>query len=234
MPLSHLKPFKVISFDLDDTLYDNKPVLARAQQRLLDHLGTLGNQPQLTDGQWWHQQKLALLAQQPQLEHDTTACRLITLQRGLQQLAITDADNLAEQAMNHFLRWRSDIQVSAEVIELLQQLAARYPLAVITNGNADVSQFLPQVPFQAVLAAGQDGLMKPDPDLFAQCCQRLNIAANELLHIGDHPLADVAGAIEFGAQALWLSPQYNGVYRQAGAIKPSAEISSLAQLRQLL
>ncbi|QIZ78115.1 HAD-IA family hydrolase [Ferrimonas lipolytica] len=229
-----LQPFSAISFDLDDTLYDNKPVLIKAQQRLWQHLRQLSDAPQLSDDHFWLTQKNKALQHNPELIHDTTACRLAALKLGLNSLRINDSDAVATQAMAQFLRWRSEITVAPEVITLLQQLAAKYPLAVITNGNAEVNQFLPQIPFKVVLAAGIDGAMKPAADLFNQCCQQLNIAPQQLLHIGDHPRSDVAGAIQAGCQAVWLSPQYSGKLRPAGPTLPTVTISSLESLRQLV
>ncbi|WP_298443011.1 HAD-IA family hydrolase [uncultured Ferrimonas sp.] len=229
-----LQPFAAISFDLDDTLYDNKPVLIHAETLLLRHLSSLGNVSQLGDPFWWMQQKQQLLQQQPQLAQCTTASRLATLKQGLAALQLSNSEQLATDAMAKFLHWRSDIHIAPAVIELLQDLAAQYPLAVITNGNANVRQFLPQIPFATVLAAGQDGPMKPDPTLFQRCCKQLNIAPAQLLHIGDHPDSDIAGAINAGCQAVWLSPQYGGTPRPAGSVLPTATISSLEALRQLL
>jgi len=33
-----LKPFKAISFDLDDTLYDNQPIIKKAEDEILAYL----------------------------------------------------------------------------------------------------------------------------------------------------------------------------------------------------
>ncbi|SMB88255.1 putative hydrolase of the HAD superfamily [Pasteurella testudinis DSM 23072] len=43
-----LQPFKIISFDLDDTLYDNRSVIMEAEKQFLAALQRAANLAQLT------------------------------------------------------------------------------------------------------------------------------------------------------------------------------------------
>ncbi|SHI02350.1 HAD-IA family hydrolase [Ferrimonas marina] len=231
-----LQPVQALSFDLDDTLYDNPPVLKRAEQRLVDWLQQAISAPLAGDRDFWRLHKNQVASSQPELMQCSTQWRLAALTSGALGLGLAsnEAQQLAQQAMERFLVWRSDIQVPAENLALLEALAQRYPLAVITNGNADVSRFMPQIPFACVLNAGPDGPQKPAPDLFHRCCQQLGLAPSQLLHIGDHPDTDVAGALSAGCQAVWLNPRPDGRPRPAGARLPTAAVDSLQALRQLL
>ncbi|MBY6019548.1 HAD-IA family hydrolase [Ferrimonas balearica] len=229
-----LQPVQALSFDLDDTLYDNTPVLQAAERRLLQRLQTESRDPRASDPQWWQQQKAQTLQRSPELVHDTTLTRQATLSHGLAELGHPDPQGASAALMTQFLIWRSEIGVPEPVISLLLELAERYPLAVITNGNADVRRFLPQVPFATVHCAGPDGPQKPAPALFHQCCQALAIAPAQLLHIGDHPGTDVLGAIRAGCQAALLQPGANGRIRPSGPALPTLEFDSLEALRQWL
>ncbi|HLV48782.1 MAG TPA: HAD hydrolase-like protein, partial [Aliidiomarina sp.] len=58
---------------------------------------------------------------------------------------------------------------------------------------------------------------------------------SQMLHIGDHPISDVQGALRFGAQALW----YNSPFKPAEGVPavthlPHATIENLQALRALL
>ncbi len=229
-----LHPIQVISFDLDDTLYANGPILQRAEQQLLCWLSRLGSAPQLGDKRWWQQQKQWQQQRAPELMHDPTELRLRTLRAGLVALEIEAAEAKAQQAMAEFLQWRNAIMVTPEIVALLQRLARHYALAVITNGNADVQQFLPQVPFQVVLAANATTLAKPAPQMFEQCCQQLHVAPSALLHVGDHPVTDVMGAQQAGCQSAWLTSCALPHSRFAIPTLPTFVLTDLLQLQALL
>ncbi|GAA5187044.1 HAD-IA family hydrolase [Ferrimonas gelatinilytica] len=231
-----LQPVRALSFDLDDTLYDNLPVLRRAEQRLGDFLAKAHPTLATVTAEHWQQHKQSVLMERPQLRHCSTEWRRHALSSGLAALGWDEgrAAALADEALEHFLHWRSEIRVPAATLVLLRDLAKRYPLAVISNGNADVARFMTEIPFAAVLRAGPDGPQKPAPDLFWRCCEQLAITPSQLLHVGDHPETDVAGAVAAGCQAIWLNPRPDGRPRPPGTSLPTATIASLEALRLML
>lgn len=202
-----LSPIKALSFDLDDTLYPNPDVIAKAelamQRRLQQVLGDVPfNQPDY----WWQQRK-ALAAMQPDIRHDVSRWRLLALEHGLtaQGMSLCEAGEIAELAMTAFLAARTDITLPPQIRPLLEQLARHFPLVAITNGNADIQQMGIGELFQFALRAGPDGRMKPFPDLFLNAAHRLQVAPAEILHIGDHVKSDVLGALHAGCQSAWLN-----------------------------
>jgi len=228
-----LSPIKALSFDLDDTLYPNTDVISKAelamQQRLQQLLGDVGyNQPDY----WWQQRKL-LAAVQPDIRHDVSRWRLLALEHGLTTQGINgcEAAELAELAMTAFLTARTDIQLPANIRPLLEQLASRYPLVAITNGNADIQQMGIGDLFQFALRAGPDGRMKPYPDLFFNAARRLQMEPCEILHIGDHIKSDVLGALTAGCQSAWLNLTPGSV--KALKTLPHLEISDVLELVDL-
>ncbi|ABO22198.1 HAD-IA family hydrolase [Shewanella loihica] len=203
-----LRPFKAISFDLDDTLYDNRPIIMAAEQRLLSFLAQRHPLTQAWSLDDWQVLKRSLIRQSPSLAHDTSAARLVTLEQGLITLgyAKTQAGEAAQQALAYFVEQRSDFTVAPEVIAKLTRLARHYPLIGITNGNVDAQRIGLGEVLEFVLHPGNGTRMKPYPDMFYQACQRLDIGCHELLHLGDSFKADVQGARRAGCQAAWLNP----------------------------
>jgi putative hydrolase of the HAD superfamily len=97
------------------------------------------------------------------------------------------------------------VELFADVLPALARLAARWPIVALTNGNADVHR----VPglgqhFHAALSAGDLGLAKPAPAVFAAACQRAGALPARTLHVGDDPALDVDGALAAGLQAAWV------------------------------
>jgi putative hydrolase of the HAD superfamily len=79
-----------------------------------------------------------LLLGHPALSHDVSLAR----QRGIREALVQGAwsPGWRRQVFTGFMAERSKIEVSEATHALLARLAARYPLAVITNGNLDLEQ----------------------------------------------------------------------------------------------
>lgn len=58
--------------------------------------------------------------------------------------------------------------------------------------------------FEFILVSGEEGVHKPDPELFLRASRRLGVDPGEILHIGDSLSEDVAGATAAGCQAVHL------------------------------
>lgn len=229
-----LKPFKAISFDLDDTLYDNHPIIENAELSILAYLNkTFPELAELTRKQWLLYKDLEI-KQFPELAHDVSLARQQTLTRVMTIYGIPQfkAIEYAKQAFTEFIKLRSDFTVPQESIQLLDKIGEKYPVIAITNGNVDESQIQLDDKFQFVLKAGKGFRSKPQGDLFIEAARRLNIEVADILHIGDHLISDVYGAQNNGAQAVWFNPNRQSL--TGASLLPTVEISRLDNLYKLL
>jgi len=147
---------RAISFDLDDTLYDNRPVIERAEQWMVDYMRDTYLQTAMYDRAWWHRLKLQLQQEHPELKEDVSLCRKEMLLRGLVSGGMTQAEarGEAEKIFAMFLEVRSQVAVPTRTREVLTALAQKYPLVVITNGNVLVERLGLDGHFQHILKAG--------------------------------------------------------------------------------
>jgi putative hydrolase of the HAD superfamily len=224
-----LKPFKAISFDLDDTLYDNKPIIARMEQGLLDYLGHLLPESKSLPPDYWLKHKNACLQQEPAWYHDVTRLRRESLRSGIRALGYSDllAASFADDALAYMLVLRNDFKLPDESVRLLRQLAQHFPLVAISNGNADIHRLGASHLFNYAFHAGSERMKKPDSQLFEVACQALQIETGELLHVGDCSHADIYGALNAGCQAIWIRTD-----NQQRTLKtlPHGEISNVSEL----
>ena len=229
-----LTPIKVLSFDLDDTLYPNGDVISRAELAMQQRLRQLLGEVSYNDPLYWWQQRKILAALKPQIRHDVSQWRLLALEQGLTAQGIQScaAAEIAELAMLAFVEARTAIQLPATVRPLLQQLASRFSLIAISNGNADIQRMGLGDLFEFGLRAGPDGRMKPFADMFLHAAERLAVAPAQILHIGDHVRSDVLGALNAGCQAGWLN--LNPGDCKALTTLPQLEIHRLESLLPLL
>ncbi|MGL4860975.1 MAG: 5-amino-6-(5-phospho-D-ribitylamino)uracil phosphatase YigB [Enterobacteriaceae bacterium] len=230
-----LNEIRAITFDLDDTLYDNGPVIELTEQKLYQFL--------LQQHRVLHNWSVAQIDQftqqvsklRPEFEHDVTKRRWHAIALLLQQCGYSplEANKGADEALVHFLYWRNKIVVPEEVHQLLRQLRHRFPLIAITNGNSDPRLYGISGYFDAILRAGPAGRAKPWPDMYLNAAHRLGISPSHLLHVGDDLTTDVAGAIRCGAQACWVNNRPSNVLT-VDDILPHMEISRLVSLAALL
>ena len=136
------QPVAAISFDLDDTLYDNGPAIERAEQWMLSHLRSEYLATAMLDKPRWQALKHNLLLEQPALRHDVSLARRHGIQAALMAGGMAQglAEREAASVFAGFLAERSKIEVSDQTHALLARLAERYPLVVITNGNLDLTR----------------------------------------------------------------------------------------------
>ncbi len=228
---------KAISFDLDDTLYDNRPIIANAERELIQFLHQ--QYPKSVDWQpeQWRKVKRQVLAQQPALADDPSAARQRVLKQGLLTLGYSndEASLGAKQGFDCFYHHRSHYKVADEVIALLAQLAQKYPVIGITNGNVDAERIGLSHVMRFVINTGNGLRMKPKGDMFELACQKLAIEPQALLHVGDSLSSDVMGAKLAGCQSVWLNPAMGRDFPdELTHSLPHVAISELEQLKMLM
>ncbi len=229
-----LRPFKAISFDLDDTLYDNHPIIESAELAFIDYLNkNFSELAELTRKQWLLYKNLEI-KQFPELAHDVSLARQQTLSRVMTIYGIPQfkAVEYAKQAFAHFIKLRSAFTVPQKSIQLLEKIRKSYPVIAITNGNVDEFQIQLDDKFEFILKAGSGFKSKPQGDLFIEAARRLNIEVSDILHVGDHLISDVYGAQNNGAQAVWFNPNRQSL--SGARLLPAVEISRLDNLYKLL
>lgn len=229
-----LRPVKVISFDLDDTLYDNGPVMQRAEQALVDYLHHEHPDTQGLKINDWQLIRQDLAKKDTDLAGNMTALRLAALAAGLTRCGLPEvkAKTASDLAMAHFLEHRNQVEVAAEVHQLLAALAGRFQLLAISNGNVDVDKIGLMDYFTKAWQPSAKLRGKPTSDMFEAARADLGFNPGELLHIGDHPVSDVQGAARFGAQSVWLNE--SGLPNNELTWLPTITISHLPALEGVL
>lgn len=219
---------KAISFDLDDTLYDNQPVINRAFSKLYDHL--VNRYPGIKQHYNLEQFIHAAMTMKHQLPltADLSELRRMHIRQVLQSSGYSETHD-EEEAFKVFWRERQDVVLFPGVTHILEQLAMKKPLVAISNGNACIRQIGIGRYFQHSFSAADTGKPKPDKSLFLLACEKLDIETEQLLHIGDNLEKDVGGAIQAGCHAIWFNPSD----KPADNHRADAVIHSLSQLLEI-
>lgn len=191
--------------DLDDTLWPIWPTIAQAELRLQEWLAL---QAPATATLFSSPQQRHVLREQaerswPQHHHDLSFQRREMIRLGL--LACGDDPELAVPAFEVFFAARQQVQLFDDSLHALQRLSARWPVLALSNGNADVERVGIGRYFCGSVSARDAGVAKPDVRIFQAAADRLQLAPNQILHVGDDESLDVLGALAAGMQTAWIN-----------------------------
>ncbi|HUX74060.1 MAG TPA: HAD-IA family hydrolase [Steroidobacteraceae bacterium] len=218
---------RVLSFDLDDTLWPVAPAIAAAEEALWNWLRAFHPQAAKAHSiESMRELRAQVAVRFPERSHDLTFLRKQALS---EQFAAAGCDlALAERAFDVFHAARNRVQLFADVRPSLARLAASFPLFALSNGNADLQLCGVGDLFSGHLTARAVGAAKPDRRLFAALAARAGAMPAEVVHVGDDPIADVEGARRSGMQAVWINREAR--VWPAGLAPPAHTIRSLREL----
>lgn len=208
---------RVLTFDLDDTLWDNAGVMERTEHGHFDWLVATLAEWQRSRGETptpaiqldeYRQRRIALGLQQWARRGDFSWLRERTLIALLKESGVNHAaaQLWAALAMAHFHTLRIQLTPFEGVDAMLERLGQRYRLGTITNGNVAFHQLPLSRLFEHSIAAGEIFAPKPDPRAFLAMLARFGASPSEALHIGDSWQEDVLPALRLGMRAVWIAP----------------------------
>ena len=196
---------RVISLDLDDTLWPVAPVIAAAEAALQSWLRE--HHPRAVVGltvDSMRDLRNRVAERFPLKSHDLTFLRRQALAEMFAAAGYPDGPAV-DDAFEIFLSQRNRVEFYADVLPALTRLRAKYRLFALSNGNADLERCGIADLFEGHVTASAAGAAKPDARIYAHLLRAAGVPPIEVLHVGDDPLADVVGATQAGLQAVWLN-----------------------------
>jgi HAD superfamily hydrolase (TIGR01549 family) len=156
--------------------------------------------------------------------------------RVLARFTVADAAAAEALSLAHMAHLADRTALPAAHVELLQELAGRYRLGLVSNfdhaptAQAILARHGAHRCFDVTLISDDFGRRKPHPSIFAEALHRLGAAPADALYVGDTPADDIVGARAAGLDVAWLNP--------SGADPPDPPptymLRELTELRRLL
>lgn len=135
---------------------------------------------------------------------------------------------------------REDERLYPETEKILCYLRERgYILGVIANQGLDTEKRLEawgiQKYFDSITASAEEGIAKPDPEMFLRALRKSGGSAESSVMIGDRLDNDIAPAKSLGMKTVWLKQGF-AVYSSptCSEEQPDYTISDLVELKNLL
>ena len=136
-------------------------------------------------------------------------------ERTLQRLGVEDGRTLKQLAEEltriHMRGVRNVTSAPAARKDAVRRLAETYRLGLLSNfddsktGWEIMADTGVKDKFEAIIISADLRLRKPNPKIFERMLAMLNLAAPEVLFVGDTPHHDVGGAKAVGMSAAWIS-----------------------------
>ena len=222
---------KAVTFDLDDTLWPFPPIGKRVEIKLHDWFCRHAPQTaELFPIDRMRKLRHQVWDENPEHAHDMSALRRLTIERALRESG--EDESLAQPAYDVFYAERNKVKFYPEAVDAVKRIAKKFPIASISNGNADLERIGLMPPFRHCISATHVGVAKPDKRVFHAACDLLGVEPQYVLHVGDHIQQDIVGAESAGMQAAWINRL--GERWPWGVSPPLVQFTNLKELAKWL
>jgi putative hydrolase of the HAD superfamily len=231
-----------VLFDLDDTLFAHRRAVEEGARSLLRELQDSSDVSAEAEeiARWNDLEELHytryLSGELDYLGQRHARARDFMLPHGVTFASNRDAEEWFDYYLTHYQAAWSVYDDTVPALDALADLR----LGIITNGDLtfqlakmDAVGLTPR--FEHVVASGEVGLVKPNPEIFRYACSLFGVAPADAVYIGDRLHTDAIGASAAGLTGLWLSR--GDATREELAIAEANSvrvIRSLAELPSLL
>lgn len=215
---------KAVIFDLDGTLLDRDMSLKRFVSAQHDRIKALHKVP-----------KEAFLERFVELDARGYVWKDVVYQSLIEEFELRDTtfNELLSDYEHNFYEHCVGFPHMREVLEYFHNKHIK--LAMITNGLTDLQlgniNALGIAPyFEFIMVSEQEGVRKPDPEIFLRALRRLNVEPSEAVYVGDHPVNDIAASRAVGMKAVWKKDVfYDDDFDRDGTIEELNELVNVIE-----
>ena len=202
-----MKHIKMITFDLDDTLWDNRPTIMKAEIDTRKWIEDKVGEIEWGDFNDFLNLREDLIKEDKTIEWDISKLRKEIFRIKLGHIKPSSLrDKIVDEAFSVFMNKRHEVLLFDGVADALKALSEKYILGVLTNGNADVYKFNIGKYFTFAISSLEAKASKPNRSHFDLAVKQVDgVTFNEILHIGDHQINDILFAHKLGIDTLWFN-----------------------------
>lgn len=231
-----MKPYKVIFFDLDHTLWDYESNSCETLQELFDHYDLKTNG--VVDCKTFQQQFKKVNTELWELyDRGLITSEVIRKERFkkiLSHFSINDESLCEKLSVDYLYACPKKAGLIPYAIETLDYLSSNYAMTVVTNGFEEIQNLKLAAGnlhryFDHIVTSQKAGAKKPSRQIFEYAMKAHNVKANEVAMIGDNLITDIGGALNASIDTIYFNPE-----RIPHDVEVKHEISCLSDLRNIL
>ncbi len=239
-----MRGYRWLLFDADNTLFDYDGAWVAALRDTFEELGLpfrpryLAVYQRINHGVWQAFEAGAISSVAMRTRRFELLFNEIEAEAGevdgAREVREVDAQEFSTRYLHHLATQSGLVE---DALTVVRALHARYRLAIITNGFADVQR--PRLAgsairdhISAIVISEEVGAAKPNRAIFDVAFDRMGEPRrDEVLMIGDSLTSDIAGGRGYGIDTCWYNP---AALAADGAITSTYEIRRLPELLDLL
>lgn len=231
-----MKPYKVIFFDLDHTLWDYESNSCETLQELFDSydLKTSG----VLDCKSFQQQFKKVNTELWELyDRGLITNEVIRKERFKQILAHFKIENEAlceKLSLDYLYACPKKSALIPFAMETLTYLADHYPMTIVTNGFEEIQHLKLTAGnitryFDHIITSQKAGAKKPSRQIFDYAMKINHVKSHEVVMIGDNLITDIGGALNASIDTIYFNPE-----KIEHDVDVKYEISCLSELQNIL
>lgn len=120
-----------------------------------------------------------------------------------------DLHSYAETTITEMFEGLRQADLFPEIPAMIAGLeGARIPWGIVSNvDEVDLEAILTNHGLRPTIAVSSERVMsyKPEGLIFRTALEEMGLPASRVVHVGDSPKADIAGAIEVGLDTIWVN-----------------------------
>ncbi len=214
------KMIRAILFDLDGTLLDRHSSLILYVHQQMARCSSLLSNITLPD----------YLTKVIELDAHGHRTKDVVFQQVVEHFGLPEQSwrTLLEDFLKYFPDRCVPFPKMHQTLQNLQQ--RKFSLGLVTNGsnasqNPKIDGLGIRHYFGSLLVSEEEGVKKPDPEIFNRALRQLNVAPEEAVFVGDNPEADIHAAQAVGMKAVWMRDPYWP--------EPEGADATISELREL-
>lgn len=196
---------KAILFDLDDTLADRKISMRKYGEKFIKkYCGTLEKKEIVKRVDYFIK-----------LDGKGYKDKFVMYEKLINEWKL----DKSLTAKSLYTEWTTDFHESYILfnssLKILTDLKPKYTLGLLTNGSrlcqrskikaVDIEKY-----FNEIIVSREEGIAKPDKEVYFRLCNRLGVEPNECIFVGDNYNTDILGAINANITAVWINTDFKG------------------------
>lgn len=222
---------KLLTIDLDDTLWPCMPTIMHAEN--ISYQWLKAKLPEITQRytiDTLRDKRKQLLQREPLLINDLSEARRAHFRELADELGYNY--DWIDEGFKVFHDARQKVTLYDDVLPVLEKLKCNFQLVALTNGNADIQKTGLGEIFDLQISAADVRAAKPDPAMFHKAMDYYALGPEQTLHVGDHQVHDIDGAHRAGVACVWVNRE-NARWQELD-YSADYEISDLTGLLDLL
>ena len=219
---------KAVVFDLDHTLFDRYATIKKLVPQLRKHFD-LGDG--ITDEYFIHELSYA---DKHYVHKGWEGIYNHLVSKGIFRTLPGFAE-YTEIVLRHFKHIAEKYDFAEPTLKKIKSKG--YKIGLITNGSHELQyKKLGKLEltdlFDEIIVSGDTPYQKPDERIFLMMAEKMGIAPQEMMYVGDHPLNDVEGSRKAGCVSVWVKTTGTWIFPEIK--KPTLQIETVEELPLLL